>query len=116
MTRAPLFLSLDETIARDTPIDPSKIIRGTPKTGVAPASENSDKKFYTGQWSSDAGAWRVNYTEEELCVILSGSGALIAEDGTRYPFKAGDAFVIPEGFSGIWENETEIRKIYAIVE
>lgn len=49
-------------------------------------------------------------------MILAGSGQLIAEDGRRFPFKAGDAFVIPAGFSGVWDNAEEVRKIYAIVE
>lgn len=116
MTTHPVFLDLKAPIALDTPIDAQRLTRGSPQTGVLVTTENTTKKFHTGQWRADAGAWRVSYDEEELCVILSGSGLLISDDGTRFAFKAGDAFVIPAGFSGIWDNAEEVRKIYAIVE
>ena len=116
MAKHPTFLDLASPIALDTPVEASRLTRGTPKTGVLVGTENSTKKFHTGQWRAESGAWRVSYDEEELCVILAGSGQLIAEDGRRFPFKAGDAFVIPAGFSGIWDNAEEVRKIYAIVE
>lgn len=116
MPAHPVFLDLDAPIALETPVDASRLERGTPHTGVLIARENSTKKFHTGQWRAETGAWRVSYDEEELCVILSGSGVLISDDGSRFPFKAGDVFVIPAGFSGLWDNAEEVRKIYAIVE
>lgn len=112
----PRFMDLTESIALDTPIAKDRLTRGQPKSGIVSTSENNDKKFFCGQWAAEAGAWRVSYTEEELCVILSGSGKLIAEDGTIFTFKAGDAFVIPSGFKGLWDNAERVRKIYAIVE
>ena len=116
MPAYPRFMDLKEPVSLDTPIAADRLTRGQPKSGTISTSENNDKKFYCGQWAADVGAWRVSYTEEELCVILSGSGKLIAEDGTIFPFKAGDAFVIPSGFKGEWDNAEPVRKIYAIVE
>ena len=116
MSRHPRFMSLDQPIGLDTAIAADRLISGAPKAGSLPLSENSDKKFYCGQWAAETGSWRVSYTEEELCVILSGAGKLIAEDGVEFAFKAGDAFVIPSGFTGIWSNAEPVRKIYAIVE
>jgi uncharacterized cupin superfamily protein len=47
---------------------------------------------------------------------LSGSGKLRGDDGSILEFEAGQSFVIPRGFQGIWETTEPVRKIYAIVE
>lgn len=116
MTAKPIFLNYATSIALQTPIAQDRLEKGQPLSGMLSAYENTEKSFFVGQWSAQAGRWRVSYSEDELCVILEGSGALIGEDGTRYPFKKGDAFVIPAGFIGQWQNDETIRKIYAIVE
>ena len=112
----PRFMTLNAPITLDHPIAPERLIRGAPISGALSSFENNDKDFYCGQWAANEGAWRVAYTEDELCVILSGSGKLVADDGTIFPFTAGDAFVIPSGFQGVWDNSEPVRKIYAIVE
>lgn len=97
------------------PIAPDKVLRGAPVTGVRAASEDEARGFYTGVWESAPGAWRVDYTEEELCVIVAGRCRLVAEDGTAENFGPGDAFVIPRGFKGTWETLEQVRKVYAIL-
>lgn len=96
------------------PIAPEKVVSGAPQAGAVPALENEAAGFYTGLWASTAGAWRVAYTEDELCVLLSGAVRLTAADGAEQTFRAGDAFTIPRGFSGVWESLTPVRKLYAI--
>lgn len=53
--------------------------------------------------------------EEEFCVLLQGRMTLTAGDGAAQEFRAGDACVVPGGFSGIWENHPRVRKHYAIM-
>ena len=36
--------------------------------------------------------------------------------GQVFEYTAGDAFVIPAGFEGIWESLTPVTKIYAVFE
>jgi uncharacterized cupin superfamily protein len=35
--------------------------------------------------------------------------------GERWELKAGDAFIIPPGFSGTWETVEPVRKHYVIL-
>ena len=116
MTTAPFNLPLDTSIEAIEPIASDKIVTGAPVTGSLAALTNDEQGFHVGQWVSEPGAWRVSYSEDELCVILAGSGRLIGDDGSELPFKAGSAFVIPRGFQGLWETTERVRKIYAIAE
>ena len=116
MTPRPISLSLNAAIDATNPIDPARLVAGTPKSGTLPAYEQAEAGFYAGQWVSEPGIWRVAYCEDELCIILEGSGSLNSEDGSVLAFKAGDAFVIPRGFKGQWETRERVSKIYAIAE
>lgn len=66
--------------------------------------EGEPGTVYLGPWPYD-----------ELCVILSGSVALIDEQGRRRAFGPGDAFVIPHSFSGTWETIEPSRKIFVAI-
>lgn len=95
---------------------PANPLRGTPVTRVANQYIGAKGHFFCGIWESTPGAWEVNYTEEEMCVLLAGTIRLIHRNGEVREFKVGDAFIIPAGFSGIWETVENARKLYAIVE
>lgn len=71
-------------------------------------------QFFTGIWASSAGSFEVNYTEEELCVLLEGRVRLTDSSGRAREFGPGGAFVVPAGFTGVWENLEPVKKIYAI--
>ena len=49
-------------------------------------------------------------------VVLEGRVVITSEEGKRWQFNAGDAWVIPAGFSGTWETVEPARKRYAIFE
>ena len=71
-------------------------------------------QFFAGIWASEAGAMKVSYTEEELCVLLEGRVRLVDSAGAAREFGPGSAFVIPAGFEGVWETLEPVRKIYTI--
>jgi uncharacterized protein len=72
------------------------------------------EQFFTGIWSSSVGAKSVNYTEEEVCVILEGRVRLSDLQGNAKEFGAGSTFVLPAGFKGTWETLEAVKKIYVI--
>ena len=45
-------------------------------------------RFFSGIWSSTRGAWRVAYTENELCVLTQGSVRITDESGRSWTFGA----------------------------
>lgn len=66
-----------------------------------------------GLWEGEPGhvsfdSWP--YTE--FCVMLAGRVALVDREGGRREFIAGDAFVVPRGFSGTWQTLEPARKYF----
>ena len=72
------------------------------------------EQFFAGIWHSSVGAKSVNYTEEEVCVILEGRVRLTDLAGNAKEFGAGSTFVLPAGFEGTWETLEAVKKIYVI--
>ena len=100
----------------DSTPTPDRIVAGTPRQSVSNYFADPSNQFFAGRWSSTTGTWRVRYTENELCVITDGRVVLTGDDGAVNSFGAGDAFVVPAGFSGTWEVTENCTKIYAIFE
>ena len=93
-----------------------RLIAGTPELQVRNYFSDSSQQFFAGRWSATRGKWRVRYTENELCVMTAGKVVIESTGGERMSFAAGDAFVVPAGFTGTWEVVDDCTKIYAIFE
>lgn len=93
-----------------------RILSGDPQQLTWNHYSDPTGQFHAGIWQGEAGAWRVQYDpqEEELCTLLEGRVRLTDAHGDVQEFAAGATFVIPDGFSGVWENLTRVRKVYAI--
>ncbi len=57
-----------------------------------------------------------NHTEHEFCVIIEGRVRIESVTGEKHELRAGDAFVVPAGFEGIWEVTEPCKKWYSIFE
>ncbi|TDP48159.1 cupin domain-containing protein [Zavarzinia compransoris] len=95
---------------------PARITDGAPVTSLWNEYGDNSGRLFSGIWSSTAGSWQVDYTEEEVCVILEGRIRLTAADGIAEDFGPGDSFVIPSGFRGTWTTLEPVRKLYVIYE
>ena len=95
---------------------PGRIVSGNPQQQTWNHYSDPTGQFHAGVWQGEPGAWRVIYDahEEELCTLLEGTVRLTDAGGLQREFSAGATFVVPGGFTGIWENVTRVRKIYAI--
>jgi uncharacterized protein len=93
-----------------------RLVSGNPQTRVSNYFGDSTQQFFAGRWSATRGKWRVRYTENELCVMTAGRVVIESDSGERHTFVAGDAFVVPAGFSGSWDVLEDCSKIYAIFE
>ncbi len=94
---------------------PDRLRAGSGAARVWNAFSDASGRFHAGHWRADPGTVEVNYTEDELCVILEGRVRLTGPDGTA-EFGPGDAFVIAAGFAGTWESVGRVTKIYAILD
>lgn len=66
-----------------------------------------------GYWRGEPGhvsfdSWP--YTE--LCVIISGRVAVEDRDGACAEYRAGESFLIPQGFTGTWHTLEATEKIF----
>ncbi len=105
----PVVVKVDEFAGREEALelDPARLHAGSPLPAQFVRNLYTDDtgRFFGGIWRSSVGAWRVSYTENELCVLTEGR--------VRRP---GDCFVMPAGFRGLWEVLEPARKFYAIYE
>jgi len=58
-----------------------RIISGEPRQSVWNAFSSPDGCLHLGQWRSTCGAWRVRYSEYELCHLLQGRVRLHTDEG-----------------------------------
>jgi uncharacterized cupin superfamily protein len=93
-----------------------RLLSGNPQQTIANYFTDPSNQFFVGKWTSTPGKWRVRYTEHEFCLITYGQALIRGDDGTVHSFGAGDAFVVPAGFSGTWEVVSDCTKIYVIFE
>ncbi|WP_202974436.1 cupin domain-containing protein [Brevibacterium casei] len=67
-----------------------------------------------GRWVGEPGWVEFDsWPYREFCVIVSGRVAVESSDGTqRFEYGPGDAFTIPQGFSGRWVTLEPTRKVF----
>lgn len=118
MTEAVGLVRLDPRAggAPAEPVDPARVLAGAPLAGAANLFSNACGNFHCGVWASTAGCWAIRYTEDEFCYLIEGEALITDAAGRTERVRAGDAFVLPAGFSGSWETIGSVRKFYAIYE
>jgi uncharacterized cupin superfamily protein len=68
-----------------------------------------------GVWECTPGGWDIeNRLGTETMVILKGRVRITTKGQAPVEIAAGDAFVLPAGWSGRWETIETVRKIYTI--
>ncbi|MFN5269542.1 MAG: cupin domain-containing protein [Hyphomonadaceae bacterium] len=95
--------------------EPDRVVVTGAKGGTQNLYESGDGRVYAGVWHATCGAWRVVYDEMEYCHITKGRARLTALNGEVTEVQAGDGFVIPNGFEGVWDVLEDMEKHYVIV-
>ena len=64
-----------------------------------------------GVWEADVSKTRlIDYPFTEYVLMISGRLVITNDDGTELEFKAGDTFVMPKGWTGIWDIRERMKK------
>lgn len=72
-------------------------------------------RFKSGVWQCTPGIVAMkDWPYHEFCVLLSGRVIITPDGGSPREYKAGDALVLPMGFTGTWEILETVRKYYAV--
>lgn len=114
----PSIVAIPHTVAdaERTPVAADRLVAGQPTQAIVNAYSDPGQAFHCGVWEGDVGTWRVHYTEHEFCHMLAGRVRIRDDDGSEKVVAAGESFVIPAGFSGVWEVLEPARKLYAVYE
>ncbi len=76
--------------------------------------EAGDTQFLVGVWAGTPGTVRIDhYSIDELWCVIAGSITITNEAEVSRTFKAGDTFVMPQGFCGTAVITEGFRKSYA---
>ncbi|WP_282129469.1 cupin domain-containing protein [Roseobacter litoralis] len=88
------------------------------KPGVYIGQKITFEDTHSGNLVARVGVWEAgisktyleDYPFTEYVLMISGHVVITNDDGTENSFKAGDTFVIPKGFSGIWDVREHMKK------
>jgi len=64
-----------------------------------------------GVWEADVSKTKlIDYPFTEYVLMISGRLVITNDDGTEQEFIAGDTFVMPKGWTGIWDIRERMKK------
>ena len=93
---------------------PDRVVEGDPHHETISHFSSPDGSVLAGTWTSTPGKWHAFSDRDEFCYIISGHCQLISDAGEVQDFRTGDAFLIPNGFSGYWNVVETTTKHYVI--
>ncbi len=82
---------------------PERVLEGDPRHESTVFFTGAAGALMAGTWTSTPGKWQAFTDRDEFCYIVAGHVRLLGDNGTVRSFKTGDAFLIPNGFTGCWE-------------
>ncbi len=120
---AALMCSLSFAVAEGSPrisiIDsatPTKALMAKPGTYLGETFTFTEKhsggvQVQVGVWEAGLGKLIIdNFPFTEYVLMTSGSVIVTEKDGGSMTFNAGDTFVIPKGWSGVWDVQERMKK------
>ncbi|NYZ13532.1 cupin domain-containing protein [Azospirillum sp. RWY-5-1] len=114
----PALVLLDHSLLAPSPTGPAgfgAVLSGDPREQGIGLFDSDTGRFSAGVWQCTPGVVRmVRWPYNETCVLLSGRVVITPDGGEPREYRAGDAFVIPCGFTGTWDIRETVRKHYAI--
>lgn len=116
MSKALLMFSELTTPAEALRPSAERILAGDPAQTLRNHYSDPGAHFHCGEWTGAPGKWKVSYSEEEFCFVTRGRVLITDARGHVSDVRAGEAFVVPAGFEGVWEVLEAVHKYYVIYE
>ncbi len=97
---------------------PERLVHGNPARTTWEHYANPSGEVSCGEWACEVGAWRIAFDEhsDEFFHVLAGRIRITDAAGNAREFGAGDACVIPAGFSGTFEVLEAVKKQYVVIK
>jgi uncharacterized cupin superfamily protein len=95
-----------------------------PRTGADSGEPvTSGRVFYEGNgiqvgvWECTPGGWAIeDRPDHETVQILAGRATLTNADGSSVVVTAGDVLTLPKGWTGRWDIEETVRKLFVVAK
>jgi uncharacterized cupin superfamily protein len=84
------------------------------QVAVTKAYVDPSGTLVAGVWRSKPDRLDVAYKRDEFCQIIEGEVHLTNAAGHTAVYRAGDAFVVPAGFTGVWSMPVAVTKFYVL--
>lgn len=98
-------------------IDPERVVKGTAVEAAHIFHTDGSGQMVTGVWECSPCTERVDgYPFDEFVSVIEGSVVLTAPEGSEQTFSAGDSFVMPKGWQGIWHMPTQFKKLFVFID
>jgi len=85
------------------------ILSGHPSTKT---STQFTGHLSSGTWECEKGSWKHAQAGDEYVQLLEGKMTLIRVDGHSQNFDAPVSFVIPDGWAGVWNVTSKVKKFW----
>lgn len=119
MTDTPL--TVDAPVIRDAASRTDLEDWGPLEEATGPQMSTSGTTLWTDGSGSESGIWectpgpsRWHLETNEFVHVLAGSMTVTADGGEPVHLGPGDAVLFPKGWTGNWEIEQTLRKLYVI--
>lgn len=74
-------------------------------------------RVFSGVWEATAHVEKItDFDKDEIMFLLEGSCTIVDDTGHAETFRAGEACLMPMGFTGEWRQEETVRKFYLITD
>ncbi len=96
---------------------PDRLVQGNPKRETYSLYEHANMNC--GIWSCEAGAWNIVFADNKQEFFQVIEGLVRIHDkatGNYIEVSAGNAGIIPPGFTGTFEVVEAVRKYFVVVE
>ena len=92
-----------------------RIVAGAAHPAAYTAYTDPSGVFTVGVWACDAGTLAItDLAIDEACYLIKGEVVITDHQGNSERFVAGEAFLLPRGFTGTWHMPGPILKYNAM--
>jgi uncharacterized cupin superfamily protein len=111
---APTFaVRATEVELEPEPLDPARIVEGTPATSGAVLWESPDGRIVRGMWRCTPGVV-IDVEQDELFVVIEGRATIEVEGGPVLEVAPGSVCVLERGARTTWTVHEPLLKAYQI--
>lgn len=117
MHKLTVFASATTEPSYDHP-RPERLVRGNPLRTTYEHFLAANGQLSAGLWQCEPGAWNIAFApgKDEFFCVIEGRLRITDQAGLANEFSAGQACVIPGGFTGVFEVLETVRKYYVLLE